>query len=222
MLLSSFFQKIVIFTSKSLKRELSNIPDMETAPSSGGGAEAGTAIDSSLSAAGGLVDRHILVNDDYLDLAGLLGVASHLAPAVSGLQVVYKLSRITSRERLVLFLSPVFFHSLTLSLSLSPSCSLPLALMSGSRLPFLGRGGGGNECGETRSSTSRARRPVFHHAMQLRHGPLYAGITGLAHDRLGYLRLELRRRKRRRLLRSGLFALYVSKHVRTSKLPMRV
>ena len=193
MLLSSFFQKIVIFTSKSLKRELSNIPDMETAPSSGGGAEAGTAIDSSLSAAGGLVDRHILVNDDYLDLAGLLGVASHLAPAVSGLQVVYQLSRITSRERLVLFLSPVFFHSLTHSLTLSLSLSLShsLALMSGSRLPFLGRGGGGNECGETRSSSSRARRSVFHHAMQLRHGPLYAGITGLAHDRLGYFRLEL-------------------------------
>ena len=117
MLLSSFFQKIVIFTSKSLKRELSKIPDMETAPSSGGGAEAGTAIDSSLSAAGGLVDRHILVNDDYLDLAGLLGVASHLAPAVSGLQVVYQLSRITS-----LFLSPVFFLSLTLSLSLLLTC----------------------------------------------------------------------------------------------------
>ena len=62
---------------------------MEVAPSSssGGGDGVGSAIDVTLSAAGSLVDRHILLNNEYLDLAGLLGVASHLAPAVSGLQV---------------------------------------------------------------------------------------------------------------------------------------
>jgi len=57
---------------------------MEVAASSGG--EAASAAESALSTAGSLVDKHILLNNDYLDLAGLLGVASHLAPAVSGLQ----------------------------------------------------------------------------------------------------------------------------------------
>ena len=59
---------------------------MEVAASSGG--EAASAAESALSTAGSLVDKHILLNNDYLDLAGLLGVASHLAPAVSGLQVI--------------------------------------------------------------------------------------------------------------------------------------
>ena len=83
---------------------------MEVAPSSSGGGgsggDLGAAADSALSAAGNLVDRHILLNNDYLDLAGLLGVQPNLAPAVSGLQV-------STGVGLSLSLS----HSLTLSLS---------------------------------------------------------------------------------------------------------
>ena len=60
---------------------------MEVAPASGASGDPGTSTDATLSNAGTLVDRHILLNNDYLDLAGLLGVASHLSPAASGLQV---------------------------------------------------------------------------------------------------------------------------------------
>ena len=73
---------------------------MDVAPSGGGDASA--AVESALTAAGALVDKHILINDDYLDLAALLGAASTMAPAVSGLQVI-------SREAHALYSAVGFF-----------------------------------------------------------------------------------------------------------------
>ena len=188
---------------------------METSPSSGGGGDAVSAAESALSTAGALVDKHILVNDDYLDLAGLLGVASHMAPAVSGLQVCnYRCIcsvPVDVRKEIYLLLPPTsslflsfldfpllspsnphdfplyLFPLLPLSLPSPPPFPHPFSLFHislGSRLPFSRRRCRRDELSQARSPSSRARGSVFDDAVQLRHGPLYQRLSGVAHHRL--------------------------------------